>query len=152
MQAGEFIQVILMSSRAGNARTSSPISRRKLDQGINAGSTNVTRTLNGSAYPTPGLSSKFYDAEMDPLVEAPGQVGRHDTFALACNANYYEDIGYSGHANCTDNFTGKLAAHGRRRKGWPAINFFFNTAVAAPKSSTSTNPGPARATMCSCAR
>src|SRR5262249_51546073 len=55
-------------------------------------------------------------------------VGRHDTFALACNAKYYEDLGYPGHVNCTDNFNGKLARYGiAARRGWPAVNFFYNT-------------------------
>jgi aminomethyltransferase len=55
-------------------------------------------------------------------------VGRHDTFALACNAKYYEDLGYPGHVNCTDNFNGQLARFGiAARRGWPALNFFYNT-------------------------
>ena len=56
-------------------------------------------------------------------------VGRHDTFALACNAKYYEDMGYFGHVNCSDNFNGQLLPYTiAPRKGWPALNFFFNTA------------------------
>ena len=56
----------------------------------------------GSAYPQPGLHRKFYDLDMDPLVEVVRDtVGRHDTFALACQAKYYEDMGYPGHVNCT---------------------------------------------------
>ena len=55
-------------------------------------------------------------------------MGRHDTFALACNAKYYEDMGYPGHVNCTDNFNGQLARYGiAPRRGWPALNFFYNT-------------------------
>ena len=57
----------------------------------------VTRTLMGTAYPTPGLHSKYFDADMDPLCEVvQDTVGRHDSFALACTAKYYEDLGYSG--------------------------------------------------------
>ena len=57
-------------------------------------------------------------------------VGRHDTFALACTAKYYEDQGYPGHANCTDNFNAALAPFGvAPRQGWPAINFFYNTRI-----------------------
>jgi aminomethyltransferase len=59
-------------------------------------------------------------------------VGRHDTFLLACTAKYYDDLGYPGHANCTDNFNRALAPHGvAPRAGWAAINFFYNTSVAA---------------------
>jgi len=35
-------------------------------------------------------------------------VGRHDTFNLACTSKYYEDMGYMGHINCTDNFNNRL--------------------------------------------
>ena len=84
----------------------------------------------GNAYPTPGLFGKFYDQDQDPLVEVVRDtVGRHDTFALACNAKYYEDMGYFGHVNCSDNFNGQLLPYTiAPRKGWPALNFFFNTA------------------------
>ena len=85
----------------------------------------------GAAYPGPGLYSKFFDAEMRPLLEVVRDtVGRHDTFGLACTAKYYDDAGYPGHANCSENFNGTLAEHGvAPRKGWPAINFFFNTRI-----------------------
>ena len=84
----------------------------------------------GQAYPTPGLHGKFYDLDMEPLVEViRDTVGRHDTFALACQAKYYEDLGYPGHVNCTDNFNGALEPFEiAPRKGWEALNFFYNTA------------------------
>ena len=96
----------------------------------------TTRTLNGNAYPGPGLHAKFYDERMLPLVEVVRDtVGRHDTFGLACSAKSYDELGYPGHANCTDNFNAALARHNvRARKGWPAINFFFNT-EAGPEGS-----------------
>ena len=37
-------------------------------------------------------------------------VGRHDAFATACNSRYYDDVGYPGHVNCTDNFNQALDA------------------------------------------
>ncbi|MFB0941145.1 MAG: DUF1989 domain-containing protein, partial [Paracoccaceae bacterium] len=41
---------------------------------------------------------------------------------------YYEDLGYPGHANCSDNMNIDLARYDiKPRGGWPAINFFFNT-------------------------
>ena len=84
----------------------------------------------GNAYPQPGLYGKFYDLDMVPLVEVVRDtVGRHDTFALACQAKYYEDLGYPGHINCTDNFNGALRPFTiAPRKGWEALNFFYNTA------------------------
>ena len=97
----------------------------------------TTRTLMGNAYPTPGLHGKFYDQDMDPLVEVVRDtVGRHDTFALACNAKYYEDLGYFGHVNCTDNFNGAAAAvHDRAR------------ARAGPRSTSSSTRRSTRRTM-----
>ena len=73
---------------------------------------------------------------MEPLVEVVRDtVGRHDTFALACQAKYYEDIGYPGHINCTDNFNGALRGFEiAPRKGWEALNFFYNTALRLPTS------------------
>ncbi|NEU14752.1 DUF1989 domain-containing protein [Methylobacterium sp. BTF04] len=93
----------------------------------------TTHTLMGSTAPKPGLLSKYFDARMVPLVEIiQDTVGRHDTFMLACSAKYYEDMGYPGHSNCTDNFNAVLNPHGvQPKKGWPAINFFYNT-VAGP--------------------
>ncbi|MCU1652114.1 MAG: gcvT 2, partial [Pseudonocardia sp.] len=64
-----------------------------------------------------------------PLVDiVRDTVGRHDTFGLACNAKYYEDMGYPGHVNCTDNFNSQLGGYGiAPRVGWPALNLFYNT-------------------------
>ena len=103
----------------------------KLQRGVERGlDATVTRTLMGNAYPTPGLNGKFYDLDMDPLIEViRDTVGRHDTFALACQAKYYEDFGYPGHINCTDNFNAALERYAiAPRKGWEALNFFYNTA------------------------
>ena len=93
----------------------------------------VTRTLMATATPAPGLHSKYFDARLNPLVEiVRDTVGRHDAFLLACNSKYYEDFGYPGHDNCTDNFNRCLAPYGIAPKaGWPAINFFYNTTVEA---------------------
>ena len=91
----------------------------------------ITRTLMGATCPAPGLYSKFYNARMQPLVEViQDTVGRHDTFNTACNARYYEEMGYPGHINCTDNINGELEPYGvAARRGWEAINFFYNTQV-----------------------
>ena len=46
------------------------------------------------------------------------------------HARYYEDQGYPGHVNCTDNFNAELAPYGvAPRKGWMALNFFYNTGI-----------------------
>ncbi len=111
---------------------------RDLDGGLAGGAAGVrcldptiTRTLMGSAYPGPGLYSKFYSAGMQPLVEVvQDTVGRHDMFNTACNSRYYEEMGFPGHANCTDNINGAWAPYGvAQRRGWEAVNFFYNTGV-----------------------
>ena len=91
----------------------------------------ITRSLMGASFPMPGLYSKFFNAKMQPLVEVvQDTVGRHDTFNTACNARYYEEMGYPGHINCTDNINGVLDPFGvAARRGWEAINFFYNTQV-----------------------
>ena len=91
----------------------------------------VTRTLLGRGYPGPGLFAKVFDQDFQPLVElVQDTCGRHDNFALACTAKYYEDMGYPGHANCSDNFSDALAPYGvKRRRGWAALNLFYNTGI-----------------------
>jgi aminomethyltransferase len=99
VRAGEFIQII--DVRGKQCSDFLAFHRAKLEAGVERGlDATVTRTLMGNAYPMPGLHGKFYDLDMDPLVEVvQDTVGRHDTFALACQAKYYEDMGYPGHIN-----------------------------------------------------
>jgi aminomethyltransferase len=130
VKAGEFIQVIDVAGRQCSDFLA--FDSRRLQRGVERGlDATTTRTLTGAAYPRPGLHSKFFDQDMQPLVEVVRDtVGRHDTFALACTAKYYADMGYPGHANCSDNFNASLATYGvAPRQGWPAINFFYNTGV-----------------------
>ena len=128
VKAGEFIQILDVAGRQCSDFLA--FNQRQLDQGIERGlDATTTRTLMGAAYPGPGLHSKFFDPDMQPLLEVVRDtVGRHDTFGLACTAKYYEDMGYPGHVNCSENFNAALAPNGvAARKGWPAINLFFNT-------------------------
>jgi aminomethyltransferase len=92
-------------------------------------SNTVTRALVNGLFPLPGQS--FYDADGKPLLElAEDTVGRHDTFGIACNREYYETLGYPGHPNCTDNFNRELAPFGYApRRFWEPVNFFFNTKI-----------------------
>ena len=89
----------------------------------------VTRTVIGGAYPGPGLFDKFFDQDMRPLLKVvQDTVGRHDTFALACTARGYEERGFPGHVNCSDNISAVYEPYGiASRPAWPAINFFFNS-------------------------
>jgi aminomethyltransferase len=128
VKAGQYIQVIDVEGRQCSDFLA--FCARQLIDGTERGlDATTTRNLTGNAYPQPGLFGKFFDQDMRPLVEVVRDtVGRHDTFALACNAKYYEDMGYPGHLNCTDNFNGQLARYGiAARRGWPALNFFYNT-------------------------
>ena len=130
VKAGDYIQVYDVDGR--QCTDFQCFSARKLDQGVeHALDVTTTRTLMGHAYPMPGLHAKYYDQDMLPLLEViQDTCGRHDAFALACAAKYYDDIGYPGHANCSDNFNHSLAKYGvAPRAGWMAINFFFNTAI-----------------------
>jgi aminomethyltransferase len=132
VKAGEYIQVIDVEGKQCSDFLA--FHRQRLEQGVERGlDATVTRSLMGNAYPQPGLHGKFYDADMNPLVEVvQDTVGRHDTFSLACNPKYYEDLGYPGHTNCTDNFNAAIDPYGiAKRKGWPALNFFFNTTFSA---------------------
>ncbi|MDO9199799.1 MAG: DUF1989 domain-containing protein, partial [Hydrogenophaga sp.] len=138
---GQTIQVIDVAGRQCSDFVA--FNRRALDRGIEQElDPTVTRTLGGRAYPGPGLHSRFFDREMQPVLElVQDTVGRHDTFGLACAARYYEGMGYFGHANCSDNLSRELAPYGvRARPGWPAINFFYNTGVDAHNQLTMDEP------------
>lgn len=130
VKAGEYIQVLDIEGRECSDFQS--LDRRLLDKGIvQPLDATTTRTLMGAIYPAPGLYGKYYDVDQQAQVEIiRDTVGRHDTFGLACTAKYYEDQGYPGHVNCSTNFSNQLEAYQvPRRKGWEAINFFFNTGV-----------------------
>ncbi|MCK8657591.1 DUF1989 domain-containing protein [Pseudomonas umsongensis] len=138
---GQYVQVLDVVGRQCSDFVA--LDRRALDRGeeLDLDQT-VTRTLNGSAYPAPGLFSKFFDRHMQPMLEVvQDTVGRHDSFALACAARYYESHGYFGHDNCSDNLSRVLAPHGvKPRNGWPAINFFFNTGIDEHQQMTLDEP------------
>jgi aminomethyltransferase len=130
VRAGEYIQVIDVSGR--QCTDFQALSARKVEKGLDlALDSTVTRTLLGRSYPMPGLPSKSFDREFEPLIEiVQDTVGRHDAFALACTSRYYDDMGYPGHVNCTENFNHALKPYGvAPRKGWEALNYFYNTNI-----------------------
>ena len=141
VRAGDYIQIIDVEGQQCSDFLA--FDAAQLADGIEKGlDATTTRTLMGSAYPGPGLHSKYYDEDMRPLIEVVRDtVGRHDTFALACTAKYYEDAGYPGHPNCSDNFNAVLKPYSiRERRGWPAINFFYNTCIETSNALTSDEP------------
>ncbi len=128
VKAGQLIQIVDVKGR--ECTDFQAFSLRAFDRGIEREiDPTTTRTLMGSLYPGPGLYSKYYTVDHEPLLElVQDTCGRHDSFGLACTARYYEDMGYPGHANCSDNINAEGERFGiRPRGGWPAINFFFNT-------------------------
>ncbi len=132
VKAGEYIQIIDVEGR--QCSDFQAFSRRKLDAGNEqALDATITRSLLGLINPVPGLPAKAFDLEMEPLVEViQDTCGRHDVFMTACNSRYYDEMGYPGHVNCTDNFNEVLDPHGiGRRKGWEALNYFYNTNIDA---------------------
>ena len=128
VKAGEYIQIIDVEGRECSDFQCFTVAGldQQLERCIDA---TTTRTLMGAAYPGPGLFSKFYDIDQQPLVELLHDTcGRHDFFGLACTAKYYDDLGYPGHVNCSDNFNRELSPYPIvARRGWEAINFFYNT-------------------------
>ena len=132
VKAGQYIQIVDVDGK--QCTDFQCFSQAKLDQGLQLPlDVTTTRTLMGHSYPMPGLYAKYYDQDMTALIEVvQDTVGRHDAFAMACAAKYYDDLGYPGHNNCSDNFNLALEGFGiSGRRGWMAINFFFNTFIDA---------------------
>lgn len=132
VKKGDYIQIMDVDGRQCTDFQCFDV--RKVDKGIfHPLDVTTTRTIQGHSYPMPGLHGKYFDHDLTPLVEVVQDTcGRHDAFALACNAKYYDDIGYPGHANCSDNFNAVLGDYGiPSRPGWMAANFFFNTGIDA---------------------
>jgi aminomethyltransferase len=128
VKAGEWIQILDVQGR--ECSDFQAFALRSLECGLLRDiDPTTTRTLNGSLYPMPGLAAKYFSVDHEPLLEVVQDTcGRHDTFGLACTARYYEDQGYPGHVNCSDNLNRAAVPYGiAPRAGWPAINFFFNT-------------------------
>ena len=116
VKEGDYIQVISPTGRQCSDFVA--FDTRKLEKGIEKGlDWQTTRTFMGNTFPGPGLFSKFYDTDHEPLVEViRDTVGKHDTFNLACTSKYYEDAGYFGHANCSDNLSESMSKYGLQKQ------------------------------------
>ena len=128
LRKGQFVQIIDVEGQQCSDFMAMRASA--LDAGVERYiDSTVSRTMSRSAYPLPGLTDKFFDQDIRPLLQVrQDTVGRHDTFALACTARGYEERGFPGHINCSDNISDVFEPFGiERRRAWPAINFFFNS-------------------------
>ena len=130
IKKGDYIQIIDLYGRQCSDFTA--FDSKALQNGKERGiDTTVSRAIHGGSYPMPGLHAKYYDKNMEPLIEVvQDTIGRHDTFGTACTQKSYDDQGYFGHVNCSDNFNYVLDKFGvEKRLGWAAINLFFNTSI-----------------------
>ncbi|MEM8730699.1 MAG: DUF1989 domain-containing protein [Pseudomonadota bacterium] len=128
VQAGQYVQIIDVDGQQCSdfmAFRTDALDRGQ-EQMIDS---TATRSMVRQAYPQPGLLDKFFDPEMRPMLQVVQDTcGRHDTFGLACTARGYEERGFPGHLNCSDNISNAMDPFGvARRSAWPAINFFWNT-------------------------
>ena len=130
VKAGQYIQIIDVEGRQCSDFQCFDIAAldKGLERCIDATS---TRHVVGASYPAPGLLAKFYTQDFEPMIELVRDTcGRHDSFGTACTAKYYDDLGYPGHVNCSENFNRALQPFGiQSRPGWMAINLFFNTNI-----------------------
>ena len=125
---GEIIQVIDIEGQ--QCSDFMAMNARSLEQGLERYiDSTVTRSMVRGAYPVPGVFDKFYDQDVKLLLKLKQDtVGRHDTFAYACTSRGYEERGFFGHLNCSDNISHAYERFGiKARDAWPAINFFFNS-------------------------
>ena len=130
IKKGDYIQIIDLYGR--QCSDFMAFDSKALQKGIESSiDTTVSRAIHGGSYPMPGLHAKYYDKNMESLIEVvQDTIGRHDTFGTACTRKSYEDAGYFGHTNCSDNFNFVLDPYGiEKRLGWAAINLFFNTSI-----------------------
>ncbi len=108
VKAGDYIQIIDVEGRECSDFQcfDTPMLDKGVERCLDVAS---TRHVVGTSYPAPGLYSKFYDQNFEAMVEViQDTCGRHDAFGVACTAKYYDDMGYPGHVNCSDNFNQAL--------------------------------------------
>lgn len=128
LQKGEFVQIIDVEGQQCSDFQAFLTAPLEAGREFMIDST-ATRSMVRHAYPAPGLLDKFFDSDLRPMFRVVQDTcGRHDTFGLACTARGYEERGFPGHVNCSDNISDAVEGFGVARRGaWPAINFFWNT-------------------------
>ncbi|MEM7521583.1 MAG: urea carboxylase-associated family protein, partial [Pseudomonadota bacterium] len=109
---GEIIQIIDVEGQQCSDFTA--LRATALERGIEREiDVTATRTMVRGAYPGPGLLDKFYDRDLNPMMRmVQDTCGRHDTFGMACTARGYEDRGFPGHVNCSDNISHAFDPYG----------------------------------------
>lgn len=145
LSPGEMVQIIDIEGR--QCSDFMAMSSAALEAGRECAlDSTVSRSLAGGAYPLPGLFDKFFDQDINPMLAVvQDTVGRHDTFGWACTAKGYEDRGFPGHVNCSDNISAAFDPYGiRNRPAWPAINFFFNAWILPSDNRTRSDEGWSR--------
>ena len=114
----------------------------------------TTRSLTGLGYPAPGLPSKFFDQDMQPLVEivrtrsaattpsrSPATPNSTRTWAIPATST----------ARTISTARSSLMGSRRAKAGWRSTS--STTPASTPRtSSISTSRGRAPATTCCCAR
>ncbi len=145
VDAGEFVQIIDIEGQQCSDFMAFRSSGLDAGREIAIDST-ATRSMVRHTYPGPGLFDKFFDADMRPMLRVVQDTcGRHDALGLACTARGYEDRGFPGHLNCSDNISDATEPFGVvRRAAWPAINFFWNTWVDAASNQIRTEESYSR--------
>ena len=126
MRAGEYIQIIDVAGR--QCTDFQCFAARKLDKGIEHPlDVTATRSLVGQSYPLPGLFSKAFDQEMQPLVEVVRDtVGRHDAFGARLHRALLRRPGLSRARQLHRQFqraSSRLTASPRARAGWRSTSF-----------------------------
>ncbi|MEM8915844.1 MAG: urea carboxylase-associated family protein, partial [Pseudomonadota bacterium] len=122
LREGEFVQIIDIEGQ--QCSDFMAFDARELDRGTeNTIDSTATRSMVRRTYPKPGLLDKFFDRDMRPMLQVVQDTcGRHDALGLACTARGYEDRGFPGHVNCSDNISDAVAPYGiAPRPAWPAI-------------------------------
>tara|TARA_B110000444_G_C18845906_1_gene602002 strand:- start:1851 stop:4196 length:2346 start_codon:yes stop_codon:yes gene_type:complete len=129
VEEGDYIQVIDVFGRQCSDFTAFDASLLQKGKEVGIDTTNSRYIMGGGSMP--GLHSKYFTENHEPLIEViRDTVGRHDTFGTACTSKFYDDHGYFGHPNCSDNFNYALDSYSvRKRLGWNAINLFYNTSI-----------------------
>ena len=150
VRAGEYIQVIDVSGR--QCTDFQALSARKVDKGLDlALDSTVTRTLLGRSYPMPGLPSKAFDREFEPLVEiVQDTVGRHDAFATRLQLTLLRRHGLSRPRELHGEFQPRACSPMALRRARAGKRSTISTTPISTTitSSISTSRGRGPATMC----